>query len=449
MYAIIDIETTGGRPQQDKITEIAILIHDGDKIIDEFVTLVNPERSIPYFITGLTGITNEMVADAPKFYEVARKIVEITDGKMFVAHNARFDYTFIREEFKRLGFIYTREILDTVKLSRHLIPGQRSYSLGRLCKELGIKITDRHRAVGDARATARLFEILRGLNQGDALFANPALSDLHPDLDPEKVRSLPEQTGVYYLHNEKRDVIYIGKSRNIASRVQQHLANRSSRRSIEMRDSVADISVEITGSELVACLLESDEIKKHKPLYNRAQRRESSYTGIYSYTDENGYLRFELGRKNHLPLATFSTVEKARECLTRLTDDYHLCQKLTGLYQSKNACFQHQIGICFGACTGKEPPSSYNERAARALRGFEYDFDNFLIIDRGRRSGEKSVVKVEHGRYQGFGYFDADEAGMYPEILHECITPYPDNRDVQSIIKRHLRNNDLERIIPF
>jgi len=449
MYAIIDIETTGGRPQLDKITEIAIFIHDGEKVVDEFVTLVNPERTIPYFITGLTGITNEMVEHAPKFFEVAKKVVEITEGKTFVAHNARFDYTFIREEFKRLGYNFTREILDTVKLSRRLIPGQRSYSLGTLCKELGIKIMGRHRAAGDARATITLFEILLNLNRGEELFLNPALSDLHPDLDPEKVRSLPEKTGVYYLHNEHKDIIYIGKSRNILSRVHQHLANRSTRRTIEMRDSITDISVEVTGSELVACLLESDEIKKHKPLYNRAQRRESSYTGIHAITDDHGYLRFELGRKKTLPLATFSSAEKARECLTRLTDDFHLCQKLTGLYQTNGPCFQHQIGICSGACIGKERPESYNERARKALRLFEFEYENFLMIDKGRHPEEKSVVKIEHGRYLGFGFFDVGEADSFPEIIHECITTYQDNRDTQSIIKRYLRNQNLERVIPF
>ena len=160
MYAIIDIETTGGSAQAEKITEIAIYLHDGNQITGEYVTLINPERNIPYFITNLTGITNEMVENAPRFYEVARTIVELTEGRTFVAHNARFDYSFIRQEFKSLGFNYKRNILDTVALSRKLIPGHGSYSLGNICKDLNISINGRHRAAGDALATVKLFELL-------------------------------------------------------------------------------------------------------------------------------------------------------------------------------------------------------------------------------------------------------------------------------------------------
>ncbi len=158
MYAIIDIETTGKTASVEKITEVAILLHDGEKITDEFVTLVNPEKNIPYFITGITGITNEMVENAPKFYEIARTIVELTEGRTIVAHNARFDYSFLREEFKSLGYNFRRRLLDTVTLSRKFFPGYPSYSLGNICHELGIEINDRHRAAGDAFATARLFE---------------------------------------------------------------------------------------------------------------------------------------------------------------------------------------------------------------------------------------------------------------------------------------------------
>jgi DNA polymerase III subunit epsilon len=163
MYAIIDIETTGGSPKTERITEIAIFIHDGIRVVNEFVSLVNPQKDIPYFITNLTGITNEMVANAPKFYEIARTIVEMTENCIFVAHNAPFDYGFVREEFLSLGFDYERERLCTVRLSRKLIPGKRSYSLGNLCSDLGIHLNNRHRAAGDALATVKLFELLQAI----------------------------------------------------------------------------------------------------------------------------------------------------------------------------------------------------------------------------------------------------------------------------------------------
>ncbi|MCD6596472.1 MAG: ribonuclease H-like domain-containing protein [Bacteroidales bacterium] len=452
MYAIIDIETTGLRPQSDKITEVAIYIHDGNRIVNEFATLIHPEKTIPYFISGLTGITNEMVEDAPRFYEVAKKIIELTDNQIFVAHNARFDYNFIKEEFKRLGYHFKRDIFDTVKLSRRLIPGLRSYSLGKLCNHLDIQVNNRHRAAGDALATVKLFELLLNLNTetGSKLFAGTGLKDLHPGLSTEKIKALPEETGVYYFYDENDRLIYVGKSKNIHQRVLSHLSNNSSQRKIEMRDRIAQIDYELTGSELIAYLLESDEIKKNKPVYNRAQRRETTYTGIYASTDINQYLQFTIGKINEdLPLASFSSVEKAKDTLNFLTDEYHLCQKLTGLYKTDGPCFQHQIGICFGACIGKETPESYNKRAQKALKTFEYDHQNFFIIDKGRSIDEKSVVKVEHGKYLGYGYFIVEEADSNPEILHDCIQHYADNRDVQSIIKRHIRNGKIEKLLVY
>ncbi len=164
-YAIIDIETTGLSPSNEKITEIAIIIHDGKQVVEEFATLINPERKIPYRITQMTGINNQMVADAPKFYEVAKKIVELTENRIFVGHNVRFDYGFVRSEYKSLGYDYQRQTLDTIKLSRKLIPGKPSYGLGNLCQSLGISNHARHRAQGDAMATTKLFELLLTLEE--------------------------------------------------------------------------------------------------------------------------------------------------------------------------------------------------------------------------------------------------------------------------------------------
>jgi len=271
MYAIVDIETTGGSSRIEKITEIAIFQHDGEKVTGEFVTLINPERNIPYFITSLTGITNEMVENAPRFFEVAKRIVEMTEGRTIVAHNARFDYSFIRQEFKSLGYNFSRNLLDTVTLGRKLIPGHRSYSLGNICRDLGIMINGRHRAAGDALATARLFEMLMmrdremaGIGQG--LIKSTRLSKLNPNLDVSKIAKIPEDSGVYYFYNEKGDLIYIGKSRNLRQRIRTHLSNNTTNRAMEMRDLIADIGWEVTGSELVALLMESSEIKKNKPV---------------------------------------------------------------------------------------------------------------------------------------------------------------------------------------
>jgi DNA polymerase-3 subunit epsilon len=286
MYAIIDIETTGGNPRTDKITEIAVLVHDGKKVVNEFSTLINPECKIPYYISQITGITNEMVSNAPRFYEVARQLVEITEHAVFVAHNVAFDYGFVRQEFKRLGYDFSREQLCTVRLSRKIIPGHRSYSLGNLCDVLNIQITGRHRAMGDAEATVKLFDILlqsESIAQ-TSFIVNPSSlpRDLHPNLDPSIFKKLPEEPGVYYFYNSKLELVYIGKSKNIRNRVLSHFSNNFSNKAIKMRAQVADISYEVTGNELIALLRESHEIKKFKPLYNRAQRRSLFRYGLFT-----------------------------------------------------------------------------------------------------------------------------------------------------------------------
>jgi DNA polymerase III subunit epsilon len=453
MYAIVDIETTGGSALHEKITEIAIYIHDGSEIVDEYCTLINPERNIPYFITGLTGITNEMVEGAPHFYEVARKIIEITEGKTFVAHNARFDYSFIREEFRMLGYNFHRPLLDTVSLSRKLLPGYKSYSLGNLCNDLGIVVTDRHRASGDALATVKLLELLleKDNSENRGLIKNRRSSGLHPALDLSKAESIPESPGVYYLYNEKREVIYIGKSLNLNKRISTHLSNNTTARAMEMRATVADISWEETGSELIALLMESKEIKKNKPLFNRAQRRTGFSWGIYNYTDDDGYIRFEYRnvRNEETPLCLFNSKDKVKAKLEQIISRYDLCQKLCGLYDTKGPCFHRQVGLCKGACNGEESPDSYNERAGRALDEFVFTGRNILIIDRGRNSEERSAIKITNGKYSGFGFFNINNLGFGLTAIHDCINPEQDNRDIQVILKGYLKNHKVEKIIDF
>ncbi len=455
LYAIVDIETTGGSPRRERITEIAIYIFDGEKIVDEFCSLVNPERNIPYYITNLTGITNEMVSEAPKFYEVAKQIVEITDGKTMVAHNAKFDYSFIRQEFKNLGYNFKRNLLDTVSLSRRLFPGYRSYGLGNLCKELGIKINDRHRASGDAMATVKLFELLL---QADEMSYNPGIirsskiSKLNPALNIKKLDHLPEEPGVYYFFNEHKDLIYIGKSKNIHQRVMTHLSNNSSKRAMQMRDEIADIDFELTGNELIALLKESEEIKQNKPLYNRAQRRTGYTWGITSTRNEKGYIVFNLTniKDNNLhPLSVFTSREAAISKLTSLVDRYELCQQLCSLYKSTKGCFHRQVGICRGACTGDENAATYNLRAQKALDEFAFSRENFFIIDKGRHEMEKSAIKIVNGQYAGYGFFDINEMGFGLMAIHDSIKPSVDNNDIQVILRAYLKNNDEYRIIRF
>ncbi len=456
MYAIIDIETTGGSSRLEKITEIAIYLHDGEKITGEYVSLIDPERNIPYFITNLTGITNEMVEKAPKFYEVARSIIEITEGRTIVAHNAKFDYSFIREEFKALGYNYKRKTLDTVALSRKLFPGHRSYGLGNICKELNITILDRHRAAGDALATVRLFEMClekdrEVFGQKSDLIRNTRISKLNPSLDLSILDRIPEEPGVYYFYDSAGNLIYIGKSRNLLSRITTHLSNNTSSKSMEMRDAIANIEWEITGSELIALIVESFEIKKNKPIYNRAQRRTGFRWGIFHSYDREGYLNFcfRQVKDEESHLSIFTSREKARAMLIRLAETYSLCQKLTGLYETNGPCFHFQVGVCKGACCGKETPAVYNERAEKALDEFIFTKHNFFIIDKGRSDEEKCAVKILNGKYAGYGYFDINEMGFGLSAIHDCIKPSRDNRDIQVILKSYMKRNRVEKIFEF
>jgi DNA polymerase III subunit epsilon len=455
MYSIIDIETTGGNPGRDKITEIAIYIHDGNQIIKEFHSLINPERKIPYFISRMTGITDEMVARAPKFFEIARKIVELTENTVFVAHNASFDYNFIKAEFRHLGYVFQRECLCTVKLSRKIIPGYSSYSLGKLCNALDIVIEDRHRAKGDALATVKLFELLIQKKPAE-MFAETlgmkAISNVtNPVFTKNFIEQIPQKTGIYYMLDEKDNIIYIGKSKDIRQRVLSHISNTKSRRSLEMIEKIARVDFEVTGSELLALLRESSEIKLHKPLYNRQQRRSVYNFGLYSYIDDKGYICLKIDKNTNglLPHTSFSSPDHGKEFLFNITQKFELCQNLTGLYATSSACFQYAVKKCKGACIGIEPAESYNIRVKEAIDFAGFMKENIIFLDQGRTPGEKAFIIIENGRYLGYGYASRDERFINPEDFKQILSPAEDNRDTRMIISGYLRNKSKGEKIVF
>lgn len=451
MYAIVDIETTGGQPKIDRITEIAILIFDGEKITGEFSTLINPERKIPYRITQITGIDDKMVRPAPKFYEVARRIFEMTENQIFIAHNVNFDFGFMRAEFESLGGEFKRKKLCTVQMSRKLLPGKRSYSLGNLCQELGITNEARHRALGDARATTELFKYLlklEGMNANN-LLSTAYLKELNTKVNLDIIKDLPEETGVYFFFNKNDELIYVGKSVNIKSRVISHLGNYSTGKANEMKQQICRIDYEITGSELVALLKESDEIKRKQPIYNRSQRRTYYSYGIVHHFNENGYISIQVEKLNSKsePLISFSTKQAAREFLFRLVEKHELCQQISGLYPSAGSCFHYSIKQCKGACLGEEPMEEFNYRAQDAIDELTYFHRDFIIIDKGRNKNEKSVVVIENGIYQGFGYLEDENPISDKSELTGCIKKYEDNRDVQQIIRTYLNHKKVEKIL--
>ncbi len=445
-YAIVDIETDGGV----KITEISIFIFDGEQVVNEFTTLINPGTSIPPYITRLTGINNFMVKDAPKFEEVAKRIYQITEDCVFVAHNVNFDYGIIGKEFKSLGLTYRRKKLCSVRLSRKLLPGKRSYSLGKLCISEGIEIKARHRARGDAEATVILFKKLLSideLNDFEVInsFLNPRSREATlPPLLPKNVfESLSEKHGVYYFWNKNKEIIYVGKANNIKQRVVSHFHDKK-KREIEMCLATANITFTETGSELIALLEESAEIKRLFPKFNRAQRRTTTNFGLFSYKDRKGVMHLAWNNVKMIsqPIMRFYTVAQARSFVENLCKEFQLCPKYCHLQTNVSSCFHYQIKECKGVCRAEEAIEEYNKRVMQAIDSITFKTDNFVITEQGKTSDELSYALVINGVYEGYGYIDKNQQNnSTSEVYFERLKPQKDNQDIRRIINAHVKKN--------
>ncbi len=456
MYAIVDIETTGGYADHHRVTEIAVYHHDGLQITNRFHTLINPGRRVPYFITGLTGITNEMVQGAPPFEEMAEEIHQWLKDRVFVAHNAHFDYSFLKKELEDSGISWSTRKLCTVRLSRKIVPGLDSYSLGRLAESLGIHINDRHRAGGDAEATAKIFDLLLKRDQDGiisrALKRNSGETILPPNLAKEEFDQLPAKPGVYYFLDAHSNIIYVGKAINIRKRIAGHFTgearewNRSN-----IRNEIHHITYELTGNELIALILESQEIRKWWPRYNLAQKNRVEEWGIYDYEDRQGYLRLVVNQvsRGSRPLISFASKGDAWSFLWQRVNSFELCPKLSGLQTAKGPCYAHQSGTCKGACAQQESADVYNARVGEALNSFHEAGETLAIIGKGRAFEEKSVVLVEKGNYLGFGYFHRDTQLHGFEEAKQYIRINKDNRVVQNLINSYLLNPRGVEIITF
>ncbi|NBL64268.1 GIY-YIG nuclease family protein [Flavobacterium sp. NST-5] len=453
MYTILDIETTGGQFNEEGITEIAIYKFDGHEIVDQFISLVNPEKPIQPFVVKLTGINNAMLQSAPKFYEVAKRIIEITQDTILVAHNAQFDYRILRTEFSRLGYDFERHNICTVELAKKLIPEQPSYSLGKLVRALGIPMADRHRASGDALATAKLFKILLDKDLEKEIVKSFIKTETEKKL-PQKfleiVAKLPSTTGIYYIHNQNGEVIYIGKSRNIKKRVNQHFTSQSSK-SKKIQQEVFEVTYEETGSELIALLKESEEIKINKPKYNRSQKKVIFPWSIYSEFDKNGYLSLTIQPTNTLKneVISFASQIEARNFLFKITDEFQLCQKINKLDKPKTHCFPFKVNQCFGACVNQENPVEYNNRVNQFLQKNKFHSQNLIIVDRGRNLQERSAILLENGIFNGIAYFELNYQVSKIDILKNIIVKMEHTKDAKQLILNYISKNKVQKIIHF
>jgi DNA polymerase-3 subunit epsilon len=394
-YVCVDVETDGMNYTHGHVIEVAAIRVEGGEIVREFTTLINPGVSIPYFITNLTGITTNDVQDAPAFADIADELLDILDGATFVAHNVRFDYSFLKQEFRRAQIDFEPKQLCTVKLSRKLYPDQTSHKLSSLIDRHGFAYSSRHRAYDDAHILWQFLTLAQQQFAGDIL--NDAIShqikrpSLPKHLDVESISNLPTGHGVYMFDDENGMPLYIGKSVNIRRRVLSHFTKDSEEyREFKIAQSVHAIRFESTGGELEALLREAHLIKTEQPLYNRRLRRVRTLTALRQQLNSDGYITIINDQLTEVHPEQFSTIlalydkrAAAKTSLLTIVKTFDLCPKLCGLEKAKAACFSYQLGKCKGACIGKESADTYNRRLLLAFehkRIQSWPYDGPVIV---------------------------------------------------------------------
>ena len=451
MYCIVDLETTGGNPKNSRITEIAIYKYDGNKIIEEFQSLVNPCIDIPYNITKLTGINDEMVENAPMFKDLIKEIDRITKDAVFVAHNVNFDYNFLRSEYNRAGHSFKRKKLCTVRLSRQLIPGKYSYSLGRLCESEGIPLHDRHRAAGDAKATTLLFKKLLKIDENNiiekSLHPQSLEALIPPNVNKSDFLALPNKQGLYYFKDFNQKIIYIGKAKNIKSRVRSHFSgNSNTANKYHFVKNVYSIDYKEVESNLLLDIVEAIEIKQNWPRYNRALKRYTLNYGLFSYTDRNNLERLSIGKcgKYDKPIYASNHQEELRSLLKEILVDYDLCPKLIGLQNINGACCYVEDYNCKGACVGNEEADSFNLRLRKAIEEKIHSKSTFLVEDISASNDKKAVVLVEKGRIKAVGEINSNIALIDLESAKKHLDYAYDDQDLAMLLKASISKHDYE-----
>ena len=427
MFAIVDIETTGGSAANGAITEVAVLLHDGRKVTDSFTTLINPGCTIPRYITALTGIDNRMVADAPSFAEIAPILFEKLNDRIFIAHNVNFDHSFLHHQFKLLDLQFQPKKLCTVRLAKKLLPGLKSYSLGNLCRSVGIAIRNRHRASGDAEATAKLFEYLLQKDEDGKVLkemtkGRNAHSYLPMNVPVEMIEQLPYCPGVYYFKDKGGKVVYVGKAVNLKYRVKGHFTNNAAgKRRQEMLRNIYSIEFKTCVTELMALILESIEIKRLWPLYNRSQKRFEPRFGLYALEDQAGRLRIWLDKKKKtLP---------ALHTFTHPAEGYSFVKKLATEAGLKPEWIfgQHTIS--------EKLPDDYNHRMEMMLRSIRSYLPDFAVLEDGEdEAGQKKQVAylVQKGAFTGI--ICREKVPSDWTSLVEAAEPYPENDFIRNTL---------------
>jgi DNA polymerase-3 subunit epsilon len=441
--ACVDLETTGGNALRDRVIEAGIVLLSGGRVVEEYSTLVNPGVRIPFAIQQFTGISDDMVADAPPFAAVCDELLKRLDGRLFVAHNARFDYGFLRGEFRRLGRRFRAPVLCTVRLSRALTPAERGHNLDAVMARYGIHCAARHRALGDAQVLAELLRIAqerRPPAELDAIVAGLMQAPkLPPQLDAALVDELPEGPGAYLFYGEGDALLYVGKAKNIQSRVLSHFAaDPRSRRAMEISRLVRRFEWISTAGEFGALVTEARLIKERRPLLNRRLRESPTLWTI------------RLGGQPDNPRATIEELDPATDdgeaygmfrsrgdadrALTGIVRDQGLCAKKLGLEAGEGSCVAHQLGHCRGACIGKEPPLVHAIRVRLAfsrLKRRDWPFEGPIGIRERDWSGAEEIQIFDQWCYLG-----TLQPGVEPEGFQRRATKF--DPDIYRILLGYL-----------
>jgi DNA polymerase-3 subunit epsilon len=457
-YAIIDTETTGTNPAYNQIIEIGIIRVEDGRITKKLKTFIRPASRLPSFITSITGISQEDLIDAPVFEEVALEIRDILEGAIFVAHNARFDYSFVKNEFKRIGISWNVKTLCTVRLSRALFPHYPRHNLDEIIERFGIVCKERHRAYDDALVLYEFFKKLDAAVEGETLAAaiDTILGNhtLPPEADPKLVRALPHKPGVYLFYDEEGTVIYVGKSIDIKSRILSHFSSdHTSTKELRMCEKIVRIECRETSGELSALFLESRLIKELSPFYNRALRKTRSLAIITRQDTKEGYYTIELGYHDEIPeaadsvLAVFRTVRQAKEFMQTVAREHTLCPKILGIENVRDECFQRQLGRCNSACIGIESPEIYNQRfdAAFADRRIKsWPFGGPIIVKEDPEADEGVAYVIDSWRIIRAIRYNQD--GIGASETTDALFDF----DTYKILLHHLLKKSVrESVIPY
>ncbi len=452
-FAITDIETTGSGISGNKITEICIMVVQNGELIDQYSSLVNPSESIPLYIESLTGINDEMLSGAPQFSEIADEIEKITSDCVFVAHNVNFDYNIIRSEFSAIDRDFKRKRLCTVRLAKKLIPSLFSYSLGNICTSINIPHFDRHRAGGDCEATVTLFQRCLSLDPEYEMISillnqRTAASYLPPNFKKSDFEKIPTSTGVYFFKDKDGIPLYIGKAKNIKSRIKSHFQERSNRK-YKLMQATYSIDYELTGSEVLALLRESELILKYFPKFNKAQKKISRPYTLTSYHNQKGIEQFALHKNKIAPVSwmKFYTRDEAIKFLETLCEKFELCPKYCGLQTGVKSCDHYKIKTCSGACRDEIEVPEYNERVSRALDYIGQFENSCLLVEKGRTATEKSFIYLHQGKFAGYGFIDSSQEFTHPEDYRNFLIPQKNSVYTERIISRYLNNTgNINRI---